>query len=147
MNPVSRLQEVKFQCSTQLLENGFFSFLAVEFEPSPHQTFGINIAEDEVGIRNGDLRASLLVANRAGTGPGASRSDMEGFARIQPGDAASTSAHFSHVDDGNPDQMSPSLDESADQRNTRADLILRGGTEGAFFNDGGPWSWFLPCPA
>ena len=107
----------------------------VEPQLAADEIAGVQIAEDEVGVRDRRTLAAPTVAGGAGHGPRAFRADAEHAAGIDPGDGAAAGADLRHVDRGDADQVAPALDEPAALVEAPAHLVLRRQGNRAAFDD------------
>ena len=105
VDAVGRLDQVQPQGGGDLFGEGLLGLAAVEGQAAAHQPLGVDVPQQQVGVGDGGLGPSLVVTDRSRRRPGAARTDVEGPAGVQPGDAASPGAHFGHVDGRNADQV------------------------------------------
>jgi hypothetical protein len=72
----------------------------VELHGPAGQCRRAQVTEDHVGVGDGGLDATEVVAERPRGGPGAARPDLQRAAGIAPDDGAPTRAHLGQIDGG-----------------------------------------------
>ena len=96
--------------------------LAVEPHLAAEEEVGVEVAEREVRVGHGRLRAAEPVGHRAGTRPRALRADEEPAERVDPRDRAAAGADLDHLDHRDLDREAAALLEVV----AAVDLELRG---------------------
>src|SRR5437870_4192720 len=78
------------------------------------EVVGIEIAQHDIGVSHGRLRAAESVAGRTRRRAGTLGTDLDQSAVIDPGDAAAARTHLGQVDDRNTDRLARALGAGAD---------------------------------
>src|SRR5215213_4238446 len=77
-----------------------FSQARIETHPTAEETVGIETTQVQICVGDGWLRATQSIAGRSWHGAGSLRTDPQEPSRVDPGDAAATSADRLDVDQG-----------------------------------------------
>ncbi len=96
----------------------------VDRQIAAQQRFAVEIAEHDVGVADGRMRAAAPIGGGAGEGAGAVRPDLQCAAGIDPGDAAAAGADLGKVDDRHPHRVAGALQPALGR--AAADLVLGG---------------------
>ena len=86
-------------------DDGPFRGRGVQGDLPAQQSVRVEIAQDQIGVRDGRLGASASVADRPGPGAGALRPDAEHAACVYPGDTPAAGADGVDVQDGQRDPV------------------------------------------
>ena len=133
---VGRLGLGHLERARHLFVDGELRLLGVDGKLAGKQVLLVQVAERDVGVGDGRLRATLVVADRARVGPGARRSYLECASAVHPRDAASTGADLGQVDGGHPQDVAGTLQEAMSHGHPAADFVLGSPEQLTVFDDG-----------
>src|SRR5204863_1579485 len=88
--------------------------LQIERQSAPEQSFGIKVAEDEIGVGDGRLRAALPITSWPRGRPGTVGTDLQQAHAVDPADRAAAGAKRLDLDHRNADAISQHIDVLVD---------------------------------
>ena len=105
-------------------------------QPPREHRLRVEVAKDQVAVGHRRLDAALAVADGTRFRPGAARTDAQGPAGIDPGDAAAAGADFRQVDDRHADRVAGAMHPAVHVA-VAADLVLRSRLDRAILDQAG----------
>ena len=130
-------QGVEAEALAHAALDGIGGEVGVEAHLAPKEAFGVEVAEDEVGVGDGGIGAACAVAGRTGGRASTVGADAQAATIVHPSDAAATSADLKEVDDGHLDGMAGALEPAASLAAGTADLVVGGDGDLAALDEAG----------
>ena len=124
MRAVRRLGERQAERRGDPLLEDLVGARRVEFHGAAGQRRRVQVAEDDVGVRDSRLGAAEVVAERPRGRAGAAWADLQRAAGVAPDDRAAAGADLGEVNGGNAQKIAASGEQSRTVHDSAADLVL-----------------------